>query len=178
MKKQIEINFDSGIVVAGASLLVSAVSIIFAGKASSKLNRFSKKIGMTLEDLSNKTSVEITEEMVNRCTETAVQKAADKAANSVIATIRSDADAVISSKVQDAIQNQYDNVKDDVTRELRKQVSRINVSSLKAEIKDSVKREVTDRLHNEMNDILDSYNSQLTDIGKIYSSIADSMSKK
>lgn len=27
-------------------------------------------------------------------------------------------------------------------------------------------------------DILDSYNSQLTDIGKIYSSIADSMSKK
>ena len=65
-----------------------------------------------------------------------------------------------------------------MTRELRKQVSRINVSSLKAEIKDSVKREVTDRLHDEMNDILDSYNSQLTDIGKIYSSIADSMSKK
>lgn len=175
-KKTIEIDTEK--VMKFVMVGVTGALAFIAFKQSRNVKILEDKIGLSLKELKNHGPIDISNSMVEKYTEKAVKKAADTAAERVADKMRDDASVIMAEKVKGVIQDQYSNIKDEVTREVKKQVSRISITSLKDEIKDEVKDAITDRLETQMDDILDSYNGQLNNIGKIYSSIAESMSKK
>ncbi len=166
-------NIYTGLKIAGVAACIGVGAYL-----SYKTHTICKKVGYSLNDLSRVTHVDISSRMVDQYTEKAVQKAARNAAEKASDKLYSDAYDILSDQVAEAVKNSYDSIKDQVSREVRRQVSKISISALKSEIKEDVKDAITDRLSDQMDDILDTYNDQLTNIGKIYSSIAETMKEK
>ena len=172
-EKKILNDIYTGLKIAGVAGLIGVGIYV-----SYKTHTICEKIGFSLKDLSNVTHVEISNRMINEHTEKAVQKAANKAAEKAADRLCNDAHDILVDRISEAVSNSYDSIKDQVSREVRRQVSKISISALKSEIKEDVKEAITDRLSDQMDDILDTYNDQLSNIGKIYSSIAETMKEK
>lgn len=177
-KKKREITIDLDKIFAFACVGISAISLGVAVHSIKKINGFSKKLNMSLDDLSSKTHVEITDNLVDRFTEKAVEKAARDAARNVSDQVRSDMYDILSNKVTEAVSNQYDNVKDEVSKELRKKVNNISISALKAEIKDEATRKITDKLATEMDDILSAQTDKLENMAKAYKDMGEFIKNK
>ena len=179
-KKTITINTDKLLI--GGCIVLSVVSTGIALYSAAKLGSIGHKLNLSIKDLKNLTHIDISQKMVESHTEKAVAKAADKAAEKAIEKVRDDFDDILQDKVSNVLHDRYADIKDDVTREVKRQISKISIASLKSQIvddvKDELKDEVKDRIDDEIDDILSSYNDQLNSIGKIYSSIAESMTGK
>ena len=175
-KKEVTIDLDK--VFSLACLGVSVASICMSIKTIAKVNGFSKKIGMSIDDLTMKTHVDISDELVRKFTEKAVDKAAANAAKTVSEELRMDVQDILSAKVSDAVSNQYDNVKDEVTKELRKKVSNISVSALKAQIIDEASKNIVEKLENQMDDIIAAQTDKLESMSKAYKEMGKFMKDK
>lgn len=175
-KKEVTIDLDK--VFSLACLGVSVTSLVMSIKTIAKVNGFSKKIGMSIDDLTMKTHVDISDELVRKFTEKAVDKAAANAAKTVSEELRLDMYDILSTKVADAVSNQYDNVKDEVTKELRKKVSNISVSALKAQIIDEASKNIVEKLENQMDDIIAAQTDKLESMSKAYKEMGKFMKDK
>ena len=175
-KREITIDLDKifGFLCVGVSFVALGVSL----KSIVKISGFSKKLDMSLDDLSSRTHVEITDSLVDRFTEKAVEKAAKEAAKSVSDNVRSDMYDILSTKVAEEVSNQYDNIKDEVSKELRKKVNNISISALKAEIKDEATRKITEKLATEMDDILSAQTDKLENMAKAYKDMGEFIKSK
>lgn len=177
-KKKKEVTIDLDKVFSIACLGVSVTSLVMSIKTITKLNGFSKKIGMSIDDLTMKTHVDISDELVRKFTEKAVDKAAANAAKTVSEELRLDMYDILSTKVADAVSNQYNNVKDEVTKELRKKVSNISVSALKAQIIDEASKNIVEKLENQMDDIIAAQTDKLESMSKAYKEMGKFMKDK
>lgn len=175
-KKEVTIDLDK--VFSLACLGVSVASLVMSIKTIAKVNGFSKKIGMSIDDLTMKTHVDISDELVRKFTEKAVDKAAANAAKTVSEELRLDMYDILSTKVADAVSNQYDNVKDEVTKELRKKVNNISVSALKAQIIDEASKNIVEKLENQMDDIIAAQTDKLESMSKAYKEMGKFMKDK
>ena len=179
-KKEIVIDKDKLLIV--GCVVLSLASAGIALYSTRKLGSIGHKLNLSIKDLKNLTHIDISNKLVDQYTEKAVSKAADKAAEKAVDQIREDFSVIMQDKVGNAIHDRYSDIKDDVAREVKRQISKISIASLKSQIvddvKDELKDEVKDRIDDEIDDILSSYNDQLNSIGKIYSSIAESMTGK
>lgn len=175
-KKEVTIDLDK--VFSFACLGVSAASLVMSVKTMMKVNGFSKKIGMAIDDLTMKTHVDISDQMVRSFTEKAVDKAATNAAKTVSEELRVDVQDILSAKVSDAVSNQYDNIKDEVTKELRKKVNNISVSALKTQIIDEASRSIIEKLENQMDDIIAAQTDKLESMSKAYKEMGKFMKDK
>lgn len=177
-KKKKEVTIDLDKVFSIACLGISVTSLVMSIKTIAKLNGFSKKIGMSIDDLTMKTHIDISDELVRKFTEKAVDKAAANAAKTVSEELRLDMYDILSTKVSDAVSNQYDNVKDEVTKELRKKVSNISVSALKAQIIDEASKNIVEKLENQMDDIIAAQTDKLESMSKAYKEMGKFMKDK
>ena len=177
-KKKKEVTIDLDKIFSFACFGVSVTSLVMSIKTIAKVNGFSKKIGMSIDDLTMKTHVDISDELVRKFTEKAVDKAAMSAAKTVSEELRLDMYDILSTKVSDAVSNQYDNVKDEVTKELRKKVSNISVSALKAQIIDEASKNIVEKLENQMDDIIAAQTDKLESMSKAYKEMGKFMKDK
>lgn len=154
------------------------VALLFGIRANIKMGRVSDKLGIAVRDLKSKSSVHVSQAIIEKATreaaDEAVSVAVRRAADEATANIRAD----VSRQVREAVQNRYSEITKEVGKELRKQVERIDIHDFREEIKDEAKDLIMEKLKDDMDTILDSYNNQLENVGAIYSSIADKFKEK
>ena len=175
-KKQIVIDVDkimSGLCV-GVSLLGVGISLY----SVFKLHSFSKKLGMSIDELNRKTHVEITDDIVHRYTDKAVRDAANRAAKNVTDDIRRDMQDILSDKAAEAIKDQYDYTKDQVLKELTKKVSNISISALRTEAKDEAVQILIDKLETQMDDIISAQTDKIENMAKAYKDMGEFIRNK
>lgn len=177
-KKRKEIVIDVDKILGFATFGLSCLSLGISLYSVVKLKGFSRKIDMSIDDLSRRTHVEITDNIVNRYTEKAVRDAANRAAGELSEQLRYDMQDILSNKVGEAVSNQYDLVKDEVSKELRKKVNAISISALKAEIKDEATRSLTDKLATQMDDIIATQTDRLENMAKAYKDMGEFIKTK
>lgn len=113
----------ASVVLGGLGAIALCVGIHMARKAKKAISN----VNQTIDDLADKTSVEVSELVIKK----AAEKAANRAADEAIEIVRKD----INLKVCNAVTSAYENVEDDVRTQLSKAVDRdVDMEELKKSI--------------------------------------------
>lgn len=168
-------KFDNLVGLFGAAL--GMIGIGYALGTHSKMAKISDKLDISIEDLANRTLVDIPDSMIERATEKAValevKNAVGKATDIVLKEVKRD----IHKQVSDVIESEYSSIKDTVLDEVTDEVAKIDIKRVRADVEKAAKETVLEKLDANMDDILENFNDQLKNTSRIYNSIADTMGK-
>ena len=112
----------------------------------------------------------------------AVDKAVDREVEYEVKTatnrIIRDIEKEIAAQVKTEVEKDRIDIEAKVSKEIEKQVSNIDLTAMKKDIKERASTKIMQKFDGNLNDILDNFNSNLTNVQKIYSSIAKSITRE
>lgn len=157
---------------------LSLVAIGYAVGIHSRMKAVADKLDTSIDKIANDTEVEIPSKLI----EQAVQKAVDRESYTAV---RRATDVVVNGlkkeigdQVSTAVKASYDSIADGVTSEIAKNVAKIDEARLKREVVTKAKEQIAEKFDDKLDDILEEFNGNLQNVGKIYKSIAKSFSKE
>lgn len=139
-----------------------------------KIRKIEWTVGVAIEDISNKTAINVSDAII----ETAVQRAVNRELQSVINSINRQLYNDINREVRESVDTSYSKIKNAVSDEVAKQVKNINIHGIEREAVAKAKDAIAEKFDNKLDGLLEEFNDNLTNISKIYSSIAKTMSDK
>lgn len=149
---------------------VGIAGLYFAARTAEKMEK-------AVNDLSKNIDIDVSDSIVGKAVEKAVDHAAGEAVSresrNAVERIRSD----IHREVRAAVDSAYADLKDEVAKELHKQVANVDLKRISDEITEKASEKVMARIDDDLDDILDKYNGHLEKVTKVYSSITDTLSK-
>ena len=157
---------------------LGATSLAANGYLFSKVLRADNIMDEIVDKTVGEMEIEIPEYMVEQAVNKSVDFHARAAITRVSSEVAREAKAEIKKAVDETIARSKEEVKTSVTLELKRQLKNIDISDMKKEIKEEAREITTEKFKNSLDDILDDFNSNLANVRKIYSSIADSVSEK
>lgn len=168
-------KFDNIVGLLGVA--AGLVGVGYALGMHSKMTKISEKLDCSIEELAGKTPVDIPESLIEKATEQAVARevknVVSKATDAALADIKRD----IHKQVSDAVEGEYSNIKETVLDEITNEAAKIDVKRVRADVEKAAKAHVIEKFDDNLDDILENFNDQLKNTSKIYTSIADSMTK-
>ena len=170
-------SFDWDLAIGLTSFVVGLVGIGYAVGARSKLNQVSEKLDKSIDDLVHDTKIDIPNVLIERAVEKSVEAKTRIAIETSVSRAMQKAENIIHSSVSSAIESQYTSVKDRVLGEMIKRVSSINEDRLRDDVYNAAKEKAVEKFEANLDDILEKFNSDLENVGKIYKSIANAMTK-
>ena len=170
-------NFDWDLVIGVTGFVVGLVGVGYAAGTRSKMNQVSKKLDASIDDLVRGTKIDIPHELIEHAVERSVEAKTRTAIDTTVSRAMQKADSIIRSSVSSAIESQYISLKDRVLGEMTNRVSRINEDRLRDDIYNAAKEKAVEKFEANLDDILEKFNSDLENVGKIYKSIANVMTK-
>lgn len=81
----------------------------------------------------------------------------------------------IHNQVSVAVSNERDKIAKEVTDKIADRVAKIDEDSLRREVVEKAKEQISDKFDSKLDNLLDDFNSNLNNVSRIYSSIAQSM---
>jgi hypothetical protein len=159
-------------------LAAGLIAIGYAIGTHSKMARVSKTLDCSIDDLAKNTNVDIPEAMVKRAVERAVESEAARAVTRATHMAVQEIKADIHKQVTTAVEKEYDRIKDSVLREITDEASKISVDRVRAEVESEAKKKALEKFDVSLDGILTNFNDNLKNTSKIYSSIANSITKQ
>lgn len=159
------INADSFVSV--GICILGLVGVGYAIGVHSKMKVMCDRLDTSIDNLANNTEIDIPAKVIDQ----AVQKAVERESYSAVKR-------EIESRVGTAVKAQYDAISDGVADQIAKNVARIDESKLKKEVVQKAKEQIAEKFDDKLDDLLEEFNGNLQNVGKIYKSIARSFSKE
>ena len=170
-------SFDWDLVIGLGGFVVGLVGIGYAVGTRSKMNQVSEKLDKSLDDIVNDDKIDIPNGLIERAVERSVETKTRVAIDNAVSRAMQKADSIIRSSVSSAVESQYASLKDRVLDEMIKRVSNINEYRLRDDVYKAAKEKAVEKFEANLDDILEKFNSDLENVGKIYKSIANAMTK-
>ena len=161
--------------VIGGVLVLAGLATGYAVVTNHKLNRTIKSMSDAIDKVSKDVHVTVPDYVVNQAVEKAVNR---EVANAITSEAKKATDNInkdIYKKVSDAVSDSYSKIKIGVANELSRQVSNLDINTIKREVAEAAKEEAISKFNGELEDVLKNFNSNLESVSKIYSSIAATM---
>ena len=95
----------------------------------------------------------------------------DNAAADVINKIKTD----IHSEVSSAVSDERKKISEQVTDKIAEKVSKIDEDELRKDVVNKAKEQIAAKFDNKLDDILEDFNSNLSNVSRIYRSIAQTI---
>lgn len=157
---------------------IGVLSVGYTYFVHSKINKMSDAINASIDVISKDLKIDISDavidQAINKAVDREVEKAVRKASNEVVATIRKD----LQKEVKTSVNESYSNIRRSVSDEVAKQVANIDLRPLREDVKEKAKQMVVEKFNENLDSLLEDFNNNLTNVSKIYGSIADSMAVK
>lgn len=144
------INADSFVGV--GICILGLVGVGYAIGVHSKMKVMCDRLDTSIDNLANNTEIDIPAKVIDQ----AVQKAVERESYS-------------------AVKRATEEV---VADQIAKNVARIDESKLKKEVVQKAKEQIAEKFDDKLDDLLEEFNGNLQNVGKIYKSIARSFSKE
>lgn len=170
-------SFDWDLVIGVTGFVVGLVGIGYAAGTRSKMNQVSEKLDKSIDDIVRDARIDIPNGLIERAVERSVEAKTRIAIDNTVSRAMDKADSIIRSSVSTAIKNQYGELKNRVLGEMTKRVSNINEERLRDDIYNAAKEKAVEKFEANLDDILEKFNNDLENVGKIYKSIANVMTK-
>lgn len=203
-----ELNNDNLMFLGICGLGVLAVGV-FAHEVhqTNKVDKAVKKLGYSMDNVMNRTEVEIADSIVQEAVTTAAKAEAGRVVKNVSDSIVSDVRKDMHSQVEAAISSIFYSTKDDVRDLMKKKVgdmSSVEIERARRSVIEEGKRELIEKLESDLDDAIDDardkiddkvdeliddvedrltklfdrYDSQLKDTQRIYSSVSRALGDK
>lgn len=164
-------NLDAFVGLLGIS--VGLIGVGYAIGTHSKMAIISENLDRSIEDLASKTPVDIPEDMIRRATEKAVAYEVKQVVKKVTDTVIADVKRDIHRQVSDAVDSEYSAIKDTVLKELTEEASKIDAKRVRSDVERAAKERALNKFDDNLDDILEDYKSNLSNVSRIYKSFAD-----
>ena len=165
------INADSFVGV--GICILGLVGVGYAIGVHSKMKVMCDRLDTSIDNLANNTEIDIPAKVIDQAVQKAVERESYSAVKRATEEVVADAKREIESRVGTAVKAQYDAISDGVADQIAKNVARIDESKLK---KEGV--QIAEKFDDKLDDLLEEFNGNLQNVGKIYKSIARSFSKE
>lgn len=166
-------KYDGIVGLAGATL--GLIGIGYGIGMHSKLAKIGEKLDCSIDELANKTPIDIPNDMIERAVEKAVAEKAKesvgKATDVAVAAVKRD----IHKQISDAVEEEYDNLKETVLEELVTEAAKIDVKRVRSDIEKAAKERAMEKFDDNLDDILEGHTREFENVTKIYQAIANSM---
>lgn len=164
---------DSFVCLVG--IAAGLIGVGYALGTKSKMAKISERLDRSIDELAGNTTVDIPHDMVQRAVEKAVaeqvKQCVSKATDEVIVDVKRD----VHKRVSDAVENEYSDIKSTVLKELTEEAAKIDAARVRGDVERAAKEHALKKFDADLGDILNNYNEQLKNTGRIYTSIADAM---
>ena len=168
-------KFDGLVGFVGIGL--GLVGIGYAIGTHSKMSKISDNLERSIEDLASQVPVDIPNDMIERAVEKAVAYEVKQAVYKVTDKVKHDVAFDMHKQVSDTIEQEYSNIKEVVLKELTDEAAKIDAKRVRYDVEKAAKEKALEKFDDNLDDILENFNDQLKNTSKIYTSIADSMTK-
>lgn len=161
-----------------AGIVTSIIAIAYAFYVKTKVDKVYSLIDTTIDNVSDDISIDISEEIIDKAVSRAmdreVNKAVRSASSEAIGLVRKD----IQKEVRSSVEGSYSDIRTEVSKEVAKQVADIDIKRLKDDATEKAKELIVEKFDGKLDSLLEEFNQNLSNVSKIYNSIADSMTKK
>lgn len=159
-------------------IVVGVGAIAYSSYVHWKVNKTNYMIGAAVDDISKGIKIDIPEAMVQLAVNDAVEREVNEAVQGITQDLTKSMRRDIKDKVKDSVDTIYDDIKENVSKEVSKEVAQLDIERLRREVKEKAKDEVLGKFNENLDAMLQDFNQNLTNVSKIYSSIADNMVRK
>lgn len=157
--------------------IAGLVGISCAIGAYVKVDKINKKLDKSIDELASDMEVDISEELIDEAVKRAVRvevvKAVTKATNLAIGTVKTE----IHTRVASAVNDEYDKLTETVLKEITTEAAKIDVSRVRRDVEKAAKEAALKKFDDNLDDILEKFNSSLDNTSRIYSSIRETLAK-
>lgn len=165
-------RYSKDVTIGALGWIVGLVGIGYAVGTHTKLAKISERLDKSIDDLADNTEIDIPEELINKAIEKAVaieaKKAVTAAANDALNSIKRD----IHNSVSETINCEYEHIKESVLKEVTVAASKIDVNRVRRDVEAAAKKAALEKFDSNMDDILEQFNENLSNLSKIYNSMA------
>ena len=168
-------KFDGIIGLIGIGL--GLVGVGYALGTHSKMAKISDNLDRAIDELASQVPVDIPNDMIERAVEKAVAYEAKQAVCKVADRVKHDVAYDMHKQVSDVIEQEYSSVKDVVLKELTDEAAKIDAKRVRYDVEKAAKEKALEKFDDNLDDIIENFNDQLKSTSKIYTSIADTMTK-
>ena len=149
---------------------------IYGGIKLWKLNDISKKVDLTIRDMTDKTPVDINKALVDKAITNAVDREVRTAVGEVSKVVANQVRADLNKEIRTDVKAHYDEMKAEVSKKISDQVAKIDETALRKEVSERAEEKVLDKLEGSTDEALAKFNRGLGNITKIYEGISNVMS--
>ncbi len=159
-------------------IVVGGIAIVYSAYVHIKVRKISAAIDSSVEELSQGVMVDVSDAIIDKAVARAVDREVDKATRSATYTAIEQVRKDIQRTVRTSVEESYSDVRASVSNEVAKQVANLDMTRLKADVREKAKDLVIAKFDDNLDTLLQDFNQSLSNVRKIYDSIADSVTKK
>lgn len=168
-------KIDSIVGIVGIGL--GLVGIGYAIGTHSKMAKISNNLERSIDELASQVPIDIPNDMIERAVDRAVSYEVKQAVCKVTDKVKHDVEYDMHKQISDAIEQEYSDVKEVVLKNISEEASKIDIKRVRYDVEKAAKEKALEKFDDNLDDILENFNDQLKNTSKIYTSIADSMTK-
>ena len=159
-------------------LVIGGAAICFSIAQSIRLTKISRFVRDGVERTASNIDVNVSDSIIAEAVDIAVRREVDRSTRRVAADVTAELRTEIKNKVRIAVSDAFASVKGSVSDETKRQVAKLDISELRTEVKEEAKEKILAKFDGDLDDILTEFNQNLANVQKIYTSIAENISKK
>ena len=170
-------NHKSDTFICLVGVAAGLLGLGYAMGTHSKMAKISENLDRSIDELAGRTPVNIPDSMIERAVERAVLAEVKHVVGKATDVIATDVKKDMHKQISDAVESEYSNLKGTVLEELVSAASKIDVRRVRSDVEKAAKEHALEKFDDNLDDILENFNDQLKSTSKIYTSIADTMTR-
>lgn len=162
--------------LSGASVfggLMGLAGVCYGLYQSWKAGETSKKIDMTIQEVSEKANMDIEKAMVDKAIERAVEREVRTAITDVSRRVRDDIKSEITKEVKREVEQQYKAISEEVTKKISDEVASIDEESFRAKVQRNAERAIEKKVEDTIAEAKAAYLNKINEEAKFMKGTGD-----
>lgn len=163
--------------IAAGLMLVGTVAATVGGTIIYKVSKLSKKFDTSVKNMESITVKDIDDRIVEQAIRKASEEKVDGVVRAVKSEVMAEAHIQLTNEVRKAVKDAQKEIQDSVSEKISTEASLIDMDSLRKSARDKAEAKILDKFDGNLEDLLQKFNENLSNVQKIYGGIADAIGK-
>lgn len=161
-----------------AMVLLTGASVITAIYCHTQLKKAVRLMSKAAESVSDLTVVDVQRDVINRAIEHATNREVGKAVCRAMSDVEHELTRETQRRVRTCVEQNYGKLQKAVTDAIAREAAKVDKDDVMREATERAKDLIVEKFDGKLDGLLEDYNRNLENVGKIYQSIASSMADK
>ncbi len=161
-----------------ACLTLTGGAVIAAVVAAVDMRKTLKLVGKAADHVSDLTIVDVEQTIVDRAIGNATNREVGRAVSKAVRSLEESITEETQKRVRAAVEQNYGKLSKTVTEAIAREAAKVDKDDVMREATERAKDLIVERFDGKLDGLLEDYNRNLDNVGKIYQSIASSMTGK